>query len=217
VGPCGGAGGTWSAGAPGGPGRRPPGSPCRPPLPPEPGQEYPPQPAHQPLTQCSAATSRHDVASGPPTQPASWPGAQVDPELDEALRRLRAAFGSVEVLDVTVHRDDQDQPATISARAEIVRAVGDPQPLVRVPLQDLELGCPAGCCWAPAGSPAARPDHRGPPAQADPPVSGNPPRRRPARRAHRRLTGCPAPRLAWLERQAEVAGLLAGDATRVPW
>jgi hypothetical protein len=32
----------------------------------------------------------------------------VDPELDTALRRLRAGFGFVEVLEVTDHRDEQD-------------------------------------------------------------------------------------------------------------
>jgi hypothetical protein len=37
---------------------------------------------------------------------------QVDPDQLAALRRLRAAFGPIEVLEVVDHRGDQDQPAT---------------------------------------------------------------------------------------------------------
>jgi hypothetical protein len=37
---------------------------------------------------------------------------QVDPELDAALRRLRAAFGFVEVLEVIDHPADQDRATT---------------------------------------------------------------------------------------------------------
>jgi len=35
--------------------------------------------------------------------------AEVDPDQEAALRRLRAAFGFVEVLRVVDHHDDQDQ------------------------------------------------------------------------------------------------------------
>jgi hypothetical protein len=35
--------------------------------------------------------------------------AQVDPDQDAALRRLRAAFGFVEVLEIIDHESDQDQ------------------------------------------------------------------------------------------------------------
>jgi len=35
--------------------------------------------------------------------------AEVDPEQEAALRRLRAAFGFVEVLRIVDHNDDQDQ------------------------------------------------------------------------------------------------------------
>jgi hypothetical protein len=35
--------------------------------------------------------------------------AEVDPDQEAALRRLRAAFGFVEVLRVVDHNDDQDQ------------------------------------------------------------------------------------------------------------
>jgi hypothetical protein len=35
--------------------------------------------------------------------------AEVDPDQDAALRRLRAAFGFVEVLEVIEHGDGQDQ------------------------------------------------------------------------------------------------------------
>jgi hypothetical protein len=35
--------------------------------------------------------------------------AELDPEQEAALRRLRAAFGFVEVLRVIDHNDDQDQ------------------------------------------------------------------------------------------------------------
>jgi hypothetical protein len=34
---------------------------------------------------------------------------QVDPDQDAALRRLRAAFGFVEVLEIIDHEPDQDQ------------------------------------------------------------------------------------------------------------
>jgi hypothetical protein len=37
---------------------------------------------------------------------------QVDPDQLAALRRLRAAFGPIVILEVIDHRDDQDQPAT---------------------------------------------------------------------------------------------------------
>jgi hypothetical protein len=35
--------------------------------------------------------------------------AQLDPDQEAALRRLRAAFGFVEILRVVDHPDDQDQ------------------------------------------------------------------------------------------------------------
>jgi hypothetical protein len=35
--------------------------------------------------------------------------AEVDPDQEAALRRLRAAFGFVEVLEVVDHETDQDQ------------------------------------------------------------------------------------------------------------
>ena len=35
--------------------------------------------------------------------------AEVDPDQEAALRRLRASFGFVEVLRVVDHNDDQDQ------------------------------------------------------------------------------------------------------------
>jgi alpha-ketoglutarate-dependent taurine dioxygenase len=35
--------------------------------------------------------------------------AEVDPDQEAALRRLRAAFGFVEVLRIVDHNDDQDQ------------------------------------------------------------------------------------------------------------
>lgn len=35
--------------------------------------------------------------------------AELDPDQEAALRRLRAAFGFVEVLRVVDHNDDQDQ------------------------------------------------------------------------------------------------------------
>ena len=35
--------------------------------------------------------------------------AELDPDQEAALRRLRAAFGFVEVLRVVDHHDDQDQ------------------------------------------------------------------------------------------------------------
>jgi hypothetical protein len=38
--------------------------------------------------------------------------AQLDPDQLAALRRLRAAFGPIVILEVIDHRDDQDQPAT---------------------------------------------------------------------------------------------------------
>jgi predicted secreted protein len=37
------------------------------------------------------------------------PVAEIDPDQEAALRRLRAAFGFVEVLRVVDHNDDQDQ------------------------------------------------------------------------------------------------------------
>jgi hypothetical protein len=37
---------------------------------------------------------------------------QLDPDQLAALRRLRAAFGPIEILEVIDHRDDQDQTAT---------------------------------------------------------------------------------------------------------
>ena len=35
--------------------------------------------------------------------------AEVDPDQEAALRRLRAAFGFVEILRIVDHNDDQDQ------------------------------------------------------------------------------------------------------------
>jgi inorganic pyrophosphatase/exopolyphosphatase len=35
--------------------------------------------------------------------------AEVDPDQEAALRRLRAAFGFVEILRIVDHHDDQDQ------------------------------------------------------------------------------------------------------------
>jgi len=35
--------------------------------------------------------------------------AELDPDQEAALRRLRAAFGFVEVLPIVDHHDDQDQ------------------------------------------------------------------------------------------------------------
>ena len=35
--------------------------------------------------------------------------AEVDPEQEAALRRLRAAFGFIEILKVLDHKTDQDQ------------------------------------------------------------------------------------------------------------
>jgi hypothetical protein len=35
--------------------------------------------------------------------------AEVDPDQEAALRRLRAAFGFVEILEVVDHEADQDQ------------------------------------------------------------------------------------------------------------
>ena len=49
-----------------------------------------------------AATSHHG-GSRP------GPMAEVDPEQEAALRRLRAAFGFVEILRVVDYHDDQDQ------------------------------------------------------------------------------------------------------------
>jgi hypothetical protein len=37
--------------------------------------------------------------------------AELDPDQEAALRRLRAAFGFVEVLEVVDHETDQDQDA----------------------------------------------------------------------------------------------------------
>ena len=53
---------------------------------------------------------------------------QVDPELDAALRRLRAAFGVVEVLEVIDHDADQDQAATPSDAAGQEGSEGQPSP-----------------------------------------------------------------------------------------
>jgi hypothetical protein len=52
---------------------------------------------------------------------------QADPKLDAAVGRLRAAFGSVEVLEVIVHRVDQDQAATPSDASQ--QEGSDDQPL----------------------------------------------------------------------------------------
>jgi hypothetical protein len=35
--------------------------------------------------------------------------AEVDPDQEAALRRLRAAFGFIEILRIVDHRDDRDQ------------------------------------------------------------------------------------------------------------
>jgi hypothetical protein len=43
---------------------------------------------------------------------------QVDPDQLAALRRLRAAFGPIEVLEVVDHRDDPDQAATHSSPSD---------------------------------------------------------------------------------------------------
>jgi alpha-ketoglutarate-dependent taurine dioxygenase len=40
---------------------------------------------------------------------AGRPMAELDPDQEAALRRLRAAFGVVEVLRIVHHHDDQDQ------------------------------------------------------------------------------------------------------------
>jgi hypothetical protein len=79
----------------GGPGRLPRSTSKAPPRRPEPGRGHSP-PAGSPAAN---ANSRHHRRV-----------PQVDPELDAALRRLRAAFGFVEVLEVIDHRGDQDQP-----------------------------------------------------------------------------------------------------------
>jgi hypothetical protein len=49
-----------------------------------------------------AATSHHD-GSRP------GPMAEVDPDQEAALRRLRAAFGFIEILRIVDHDDGQDQ------------------------------------------------------------------------------------------------------------
>jgi hypothetical protein len=51
---------------------------------------------------------------------------QVDPEQLAALRRLRAAFGPIEILEVIDHHDDEDQPATQSDVAD--QEAGEPPP-----------------------------------------------------------------------------------------
>jgi hypothetical protein len=51
----------------------------------------------------------------------------VDPELEAALRRLRAAFGFVEVLEVIDHHD-QDQAATPSDAPEQEDGQDQPSP-----------------------------------------------------------------------------------------
>ena len=43
---------------------------------------------------------------------------QVDPELEAALRRLRAAFGFVEVVEVIDHRADQSATPSDAAGQE---------------------------------------------------------------------------------------------------
>jgi hypothetical protein len=45
----------------------------------------------------------------PPRRLAGRPVAEVDPDQAAALRRLRAAFGFVEVLRIVDHDQDQDQ------------------------------------------------------------------------------------------------------------
>jgi hypothetical protein len=86
--------------------------------------------------------------------------AAVDPDQEAALRRLRAAFGFVEVLRIVDHDDDQDQdddeeaieegeplpPAgpVVSARRRRATAVHDSLALVRVGPQQLVGGRPAG-------------------------------------------------------------------------
>jgi hypothetical protein len=42
---------------------------------------------------------------------------QVDPDQDAALRRLRAAFGFVEILEIIDHEPDQDQGDDEAAEA----------------------------------------------------------------------------------------------------
>lgn len=42
---------------------------------------------------------------------------QVDPDQDAALRRLRAAFGFVEILEIIDHQPDQDQGDDEAAEA----------------------------------------------------------------------------------------------------
>jgi hypothetical protein len=51
----------------------------------------------------------------------------VDPELEAALRRLRAAFGFVEVLEVIHHRD-QDRAPTPSDAPEQQGSDDQPSP-----------------------------------------------------------------------------------------
>jgi hypothetical protein len=73
--------------------------------------------------------------------------AEVDPDQQAALRRLRAAFGFVEVLRVVDHDQGQDQdddqptedggqappaPTGRSARRRRAAAVDDPLALVRI-------------------------------------------------------------------------------------
>ena len=90
-----------------------PGCPSKAPRRPEPGQGDSP-PAGSPAAN---ATSRHHGHV-----------PQVDPELDAALRRLRAAFGFVEVLEVVDHRADQDQATTPSDAAGQEESDDQPSP-----------------------------------------------------------------------------------------
>jgi hypothetical protein len=53
---------------------------------------------------------------------------QVDPELAAVLRRLRAAFGVVEVLEVVDHRADPDQPTAAGGTAEQEGGGAEPSP-----------------------------------------------------------------------------------------
>jgi hypothetical protein len=84
--------------------------------------------------------------------------AEVDPDQEAALRRLRAAFGFVEVLRIVDHTDDQDQdeaePSTRRGgtadrpvaliRGRRIAAVHDPLALVRIRPQQLMGGRPVG-------------------------------------------------------------------------
>jgi hypothetical protein len=48
--------------------------------------------------------------------------AEVDPDKEAALRRLRAAFGFVEVLRVIDHNDDQGEDEPIEEGEQALRA-----------------------------------------------------------------------------------------------